>query len=134
MPAVRFRPVDISTLVFEYATYLANQTNVGSLGGNVFYNSMPATPYDLICIVPESRPLEVVLPMEQHSFQIYVRNQNKKLGSQIAERVMTLIHGRVNVLPTLKGQAVSVSSPGTSYPDANNHTVYPLTFNWVGQT
>ena len=131
---LRVARVEVNTLVYEVAVYLSNN-GVGTLGttptGSIFWRHMPSSPESCVGVIADSRPQIGVLPLSQLGFQVYVRNRSVGEGLGTASLVFSLLHGRVNVLPSLKGVAEG-QAPGTYFRDANEVPVYPVSFGWLG--
>jgi hypothetical protein len=111
----------------EVRTHLASSA-VGTIGYSLFYQ-LPDSPPTAIAVnatggSPGTGPVTIRRP----TFQVLCRAQRKVTAATNATSVFGVLHGRWNVLATIKGRIVADHEVGPYYRDANNNFVYTLNF------
>lgn len=105
-------------------TYVASY-GFGSLGSNIFLDTLPGTPYACIGIFHYGGIRIEGNPLRRIDFQLRVRNPDHALADTIASSLYTLFDNKwCSLAPSFRGNFQCLSEVNEKTVDENSHALY----------
>jgi hypothetical protein len=120
-------PKDIPNLALLIAQYLETQ-GVGTLGTDLFIQTMPEQPVVGTVVVMTGGPVLVGNPTRFPSFQIQHRNTHVASALPKSQEIHNLFDNKWNVLKEFPGRIVLVSEVGAAFKDDGGRVIFPLNY------